>query len=370
MSDLPPPPPRDGIEGDRSASQVAYRHKPWLSNRSIAIFGVCFMAIILILVYRPFTGGGHSAEKEKPPHVGVIDHVPPTKPDPAAVQKAAVDLGLVPPPKKMAEVDKPALVPPPGEQHGSSGAPSHAVQSYAAAPAPQHNETAAGQATKPERTSVVYKGTTFAGTKAGLMGNTALTLMPGLLLCVMDTDMNTDGAGPFMCHLPGPAITDEGAAVLPRDTQIVGNYSSASTGQKRVVALTAQLITPKPTNGGDRCTAKLGGPLADSLGASGVPGQIDPHFRERFGPALLLTGLETLTGLGQAALSANGSTYLSFNSGNGATSLAHDVLQASINIPPTLIVHHDDRVLVWITEPIDFSDCYALHAPPGIHPDP
>ena len=75
----------------------------------------------------------------------------------------------------------------------------------------------------------------------------------------------------------------------------------------------------------------LDSPGTDPLGRSGFDGAIDNHFWERFGGALLLTLVQGGLQAGTAALSPNGSTYVS--TGN-VDSVAGTALNNSINIPP------------------------------------
>jgi type IV secretion system protein VirB10 len=91
---------------------------------------------------------------------------------------------------------------------------------------------------------------------------------------------------------------------------------------------------------------QLGGPLADRLGAAGVPGPVNNHWWQRIGSAVVLSLVDNGFDLAQAALSKGGSTYLNFNK--------------TINIPPTISVNQGTRVALWVTKFIDFSDAYRL----------
>jgi type IV secretory pathway VirB10-like protein len=204
---------------------------------------------------------------------------------------------------------------------------------------------------------ITYKPAAFEGSKAITITDRNLVLMPGPVSCIMDTMIVTGQSedSPFQCHLDRDVLSPTNVTLMEAGTQVIGSYKSvAGDGQNRIVAVTASAVTP---NG---VVVQLGGPLADQLGASGVPGSVDNHWWQRIGAAVVLSLVDNSFGLAQAALSKGGSTYLNFNTGGGVGSIGQQLLAKTVNIPPTISVNQGARVALWITKFIDFSDAYRL----------
>jgi type IV secretion system protein VirB10 len=99
--------------------------------------------------------------------------------------------------------------------------------------------------------------------------------------------------------------------------------------------------------------------MADGLGRTGLDGNVDNHYLQRFGGAVLLSLVDGGLSLGQAALSKGNNTYLSIQSGD-TSGLAEEILRNTINIPPTITVPQGKDVTIWVRYPIDFSPSYRL----------
>jgi len=213
------------------------------------------------------------------------------------------------------------------------------------------------QAAEAARGGITFKPAALEGSKAFTVPDRNLVLMPGPITCIMDT-MIVTGQGdesPFQCHLDRDVLSPTNVTLMEAGTQVIGSYKSvAGDGQDRVVAVTASAVTPSGV------VVHLGGPLADQLGAAGVPGSVDNHWWQRIGAAVVLSLVDNGFGLAQAALSKSGSTYLNFNTGGGVGSLGQQLLAKTVNIPPTISVNQGTRVALWVTKFIDFSDSYRL----------
>ena len=227
----------------------------------------------------------------------------------------------------------------------------------AVAPIPEYMKPKVA-APAPDRGGIVYKASKIEGSKAFTIADQSLMMLPQPIACIMDTMVITGSSGeaPFQCHLEHDVLSPTSVVLMEAGTQVLGYYKSmVSQGDKRVVAVTAHATTP---NG---VVVPLGGPVADDLGAAGVPGSVDNHWGERFGGALLLSLFENAVALGQSALSKDGSTSINLSAGSGGIgSLSQQLLSSTINIPPTITVPQGTRVRLWTTRFIDFSDSYRL----------
>jgi type IV secretion system protein VirB10 len=215
---------------------------------------------------------------------------------------------------------------------------------------------AAGEGGPPAAsTTIAYKSAALPGAKTTTIRDRNLILMPGLLVCILDTAVNTDVAGPFECHLARDAMSPTGVVLMEKGTAIQGSYASSVTqGQSRIVGVTAFATTP---NG---VVVPLGAPLADQLGAGGVEGDVNNHWMQRLGGALLLSLIDSAFALAQTELQKAGSTNLNISTGSGVGGLASQLLAKTINIPPTITLPQGTAVGLFSTGFIDFGPSYKL----------
>jgi type IV secretion system protein VirB10 len=102
----------------------------------------------------------------------------------------------------------------------------------------------------------------------------------------------------------------------------------------------------------------LDSPGADELGRSGLSGEVNRHFWQRFGAAILIS---TVSGALQAAVQssgAGGGTVI--YSPTDAQGVMTEVLKDTVNIPPTVTKNNGDRIQVLVARDVDFSSVYEL----------
>jgi type IV secretion system protein VirB10 len=350
----------DNLHGERSVSAVASTATPWLTPRRKALVIGVGTAALLGFIYWKNPGQKKDEPAPAPPATGISQVVsyeaPKPVPLPAPTPPAPAVQAYTPPPQPAA-LPEPKV---PSVPANDRDKPRSRMLSFATTEQKNDRANGGGGGTGGERegTQVRFKPTEIPGAKAGAAIDKTLVLMPGLIRCVLDVEVNSQLSGPLMCHLPDPVISDGNVTLMEKGSQIFGSYTSeVKQGQNRIMAVSATGWTP---NG---VPIPLGGPLADSLGATGMPGSVDNHYGERFGAATALMLINGGLGIAQAALSKEGSggnSYISLNSGNGVGSLAQEVLRSTINIPPTIQKHQGDEVYIWVLQPIDFSAAYKL----------
>jgi hypothetical protein len=101
----------------------------------------------------------------------------------------------------------------------------------------------------------------------------------------------------------------------------------------------------------------LSSPGTDELGRAGLSGEVNRHFFDRFGAAILLT---VINGAVQAAVNAqtqNGSVVVS---PSATSDVMSEVLRGTINIRPTITKAQGDRIQVFAARDVDFRPVYAL----------
>lgn len=167
--------------------------------------------------------------------------------------------------------------------------------------------------------------------------------------CILQTAMDTTTPGYVSCLIPRDVLSDNGAVVLmEKGTKVLGEYrSSLRQGQRRLFVLWTRAVTPAGV------AIALGSPAADPIGRAGFDGEIDTHFWDRFGGALLLSIVD------DAAFAVAGP-----NNGSSVTRLPSDAagiaVQNSINIPPSLRKAQGSEVSIFVAQDFDFSGVYGL----------
>lgn len=354
------------LDGERTVSDVTRGRTPWFTPAKIAIIIALGTAVAVAFIF--WKNPGQKKEDPEPaaPAAGIGQMVAYDPPKLQAMP-AAVSLPPVNPPVINRPPAETATVPDglPATKPASSILPEGTktkpprMLSYATSEGEQDRAHGGaggspGSPTVPE-TRVVYKPTDIVGAKAGQALDQNLLLMPGIIRCILDTGLNSTLPGPLMCHLDAPVISAGNVVLMEKGTRIIGSYSAdVKQGQYRMNAVTATAYTP---NG---IPVPLGGPFADGIGVTGLEADnVDNHWAQRFGGAVLLSLSEGVMSIAQAAVSKGGNSYVSFSSG-GVGSLAQEVLRNSIDIPPTITKNQGDEVSLWVLTPIDFSASYKL----------
>lgn len=144
--------------------------------------------------------------------------------------------------------------------------------------------------------------------------------------------------------------------LLPKGTIIKGMIASdMRRGQNRVGITWTRMRTPEGVR------VKINDPGADDLGRTGVPGEVDNHFLDRYGAALMFTALQAIPQIAQALLAQNnsGGTFTSLNF-QGPNSVPGQILQETMNIPPTILINQGVTLKIMIQEDIWFGNVYKL----------
>jgi len=144
----------------------------------------------------------------------------------------------------------------------------------------------------------------------------------------------------------------DGATVLvPQGSHVIGQYrSGVALGQSRVFVVWTRLIRP------DGVSIELGSAGTDDLGRGGLEGDVERHFFQRFGGALLLS----LVGVGGQAVSDR-NTQVVVNSTQAGTGAAAAAVQQEVNISPTIDVPAGTPLRIFVARDLDFSTVEEGH---------
>jgi type IV secretion system protein VirB10 len=184
----------------------------------------------------------------------------------------------------------------------------------------------------------------------------------------LETAIQSDLPGMVRAITSEDVYSFDGRRVLiPKGTMLTGEYRSGlSRGQTRVLVAWTRILRA------DGVSVSLGSYGTDGLGRSGLAGDVDNHYPERFGSAILLSvvgGVSSfVAGLnsdGQTAY-AGGGSYIQQQAQSQAqqtiaqtmSDLANQALKDSISIPPTIHVDQGTRIMVFVRRDLDFSGLY------------
>lgn len=184
--------------------------------------------------------------------------------------------------------------------------------------------------------------------RAGRLSDVSTTIIEGTVIAaVLETALNSDLPGYVRAVVTREVRGFDGSAVLvPRGSRLIGQYKSGvALGQSRTFVIWTRMIRP------DGVTIELSAPATDGLGRGGLDGDVDTHFFERFGGAVLLSLLNLGVGAAVDAADTNiviASTRAGVDAGAGA-------ITSGVNIAPTVMVPQGAPVRVFVSQDLDFS---------------
>jgi type IV secretion system protein VirB10 len=171
--------------------------------------------------------------------------------------------------------------------------------------------------------------------------------------CTLETAIDSTLPGMVTCITATDSFGVDGTTVLiERGSKLVGEtQGDVRQGAARVFVLWDEVRTPTGV------VVSLASPGTDEIGRSGLPGDVNRHFFQRFGAAMLVSVIE---GAVQAAAQpSNGGTVIYDPS--ASANIMTEVLRSTVNIPPTITKHNGDRIQVLVARDLDFRSVYALH---------
>jgi type IV secretion system protein VirB10 len=208
---------------------------------------------------------------------------------------------------------------------------------------------------EPGELSALLRPSVTTAVRAQILPTQRLLLPKGAFLdCTLETAIDSTLPGMTTCVMATDTFGVDGQVVLlERGTKLVGETrGQVQQGSARVFVLWNEARTPTGV------IVPLASPGADELGRSGLPGQVDRHFWERFGAAMLVTVID---GAIQAAVqSTRGNSGTVIVNPSGTQDVMTEVLKGTINIPPTVIKHQGDRIQVLVARDLDFRSVYEL----------
>lgn len=191
--------------------------------------------------------------------------------------------------------------------------------------------------------------------RARVLPTQRLLLPKGAFIdCTLETALNSSLPGMPTCVTATDTFSADGQVVLmERGTKLTGeSVGTVQRGSSRIFVLWTEARTPTGV------VIPLASPGTDELGRSGLPGQVNRHFFERFGAAILISVIDgAIQAEVQSRSQGNGTVI--YNP-SGSQEIMTEVLKETINVPPTVDKPNGDRIQVLVARDLDFRSVYEL----------
>lgn len=197
----------------------------------------------------------------------------------------------------------------------------------------------------------------IAAVAAGRRRNLSMLMPAGTIIpCGQYTYIVSDNPGQALCVVSQNIYSADGSTLLIESgSRVLGERSQPlQLGQSMMKVLWHRIDTPRGV------FIDINSLATDSLGASGLPVNVDTHFKDRFGAAIMLS---LITDAGDAAANAanNGGNTIRLTTTAGAgQELANKALEKTINIPPTGYSVQGSAINIFVAGDVDFGRVYEL----------
>jgi len=216
---------------------------------------------------------------------------------------------------------------------------------------------AASGAQEPGDLSALLRPGVSATVRAQVLPTQRLLLPKGAFIdCTLETAIDSTLPGMTTCVMATDAFGVDGQVVLlERGTKLIGETrGQVQQGSARVFVLWTEARTPAGV------IVPLASPGADELGRSGLPGEVNNHFWQRFGAAMLVSVIDgAVEGAVQSTRGSSGTVIVNPSATQGVLT---EVLKGTINIPPTVMKQQGDRIQVLVARDLDFRSVYELRS--------
>jgi type IV secretion system protein VirB10 len=290
------------------------------------------------------------------PSLGRIDTPPPDMPqEQPPTMQTLTEIPLAPSPPAMVNG-----VPPPktAEQLAMERELSGAVFASKGTTTPAAESiTVPVDRSEPGDLASLLRATSTTAVRAQVLPAQRLLLPKGAFIdCTLETAIDSTLPGMTTCVMATDAFGVDGKVVLlERGTKLIGETrGQVQQGAARIFVLWTEARTPTGV------IVPLDSPGADELGRSGLTGEINRHFWERFGAAMLVSVIDgAVQAAAQSSRSGNGNVVVN---PSASQDVLTEILKNTINIPPTVIKRNGDRIQVLVARDLDFRSVYELRS--------
>ncbi len=234
----------------------------------------------------------------------------------------------------------------------SSARPGVTPASQAAGPAPAGR--AGAPADNTPRDGDVGPVAEQQAVQARLIRTTGYTITEGTVIPgVLETAINSDLPGMVRAVNSAAVFSHDGSQLLiPKGSRLVGRYQSeVRRGQVRIFIIWTRLIRA------DGLSVMINSPGTDPLGRAGLEGDVDTHFFQIFGAAILLSILDggIDVGLEMARRQGDNSDTTIIQNDRGLNRATELALQDTIRIQPTIHIDQGTQISILVARDLDFE---------------
>ncbi len=200
----------------------------------------------------------------------------------------------------------------------------------------------------------LLKPTATPAALARVLPTQRLLLAKGSFIdCTLETAIDSSLPGMTTCVTATDTFGVDGTAVLlERGSKLVGETKGeVQQGKARVFVLWTEARTPTGV------VIPLASPGTDELGRSGLEGEVNRHFFERFGAAILISVID---GVVQGAAQSSGDGNSVIYNPSTSSDVMTEVLKSTVNIRPTVTKRNGDRIQILVARDLDFRSVYEL----------
>jgi type IV secretory pathway VirB10-like protein len=157
---------------------------------------------------------------------------------------------------------------------------------------------------------------------------------------ILVNDIDSSLGGKVIAQIEDNIYAAHGRNILiPIGSKAIGYYQPLSkVGDTRLQIIWSRIITPKGVD------ININSELADQMGRSGLAGEVDTRFFDRYGMALLIS---TISALSQTAINADKNQAVFINTyGKELSNISAKILEEQINIKPIITINAGARILI------------------------
>lgn len=170
------------------------------------------------------------------------------------------------------------------------------------------------------------------------------------IYAIMINDLNSELQGKVVAQIESNIYAAQGRFILiPAGSKAIGYYKPVSkVGDTRLQILWSRMITPKGVD------IIINAELADQMGRSGLAGEVDTRFWDKYGATLLFS---TINAMGQYKINTDKNQSILANTyGKDLANISASTLADTINIKPIISINAGTRISISLLEDVWFRE--------------
>ena len=189
-----------------------------------------------------------------------------------------------------------------------------------------------------------------AVTQAEVIANPANTVVQGTMIqAVMETALDSSLPGQTRAVISEDVFSYDGSRLLiPRGSRLIGRYRSGlKVSQRRVTIAWDRIILPTDQ------TIRISAFGGDALGRSGVTGEVDTRFLQRFGSAALISIISAAPSAAASKVQDGTAADVLQDVGDDLADATDSVIGEYLSIGPVIHVDPGARVTVMVDRDLE-----------------